>query len=98
MASLANALRTGSLVSMIPEGTTWCGLASGRFTTAMFQAAVDGGVPVLPIALRYCLADGRETSRPAFIGRESLIASLRGLGLEIHICPGDRRGPRGEPS
>ncbi|MFB9686647.1 lysophospholipid acyltransferase family protein [Amycolatopsis plumensis] len=93
MAALADALRTGSLVSVTPEGTTWCGLASGRFTTATFQAAIDGGVPVRPIALRYRLADGRETSRPAFIGPESLIASLRrvaalrGLVLEIHICP-----------
>lgn len=93
MASLADALRTGSLVSVTPEGTTWCGLASGRFTTATFQAAIDGGVPVRPIALRYRLADGRETSRPAFIGPESLIASLRrvaalrGLVLEIHVCP-----------
>jgi 1-acyl-sn-glycerol-3-phosphate acyltransferase len=93
MASLADALRTGALVSVTPEGTTWCGLASGRFTTATFQAAIDGGVPVRPIALRYRLADGRETSRPAFIGPESLIASLRrvsalrGLVLEIHVCP-----------
>jgi 1-acyl-sn-glycerol-3-phosphate acyltransferase len=93
MAELAGALRGGSMVSVTPEGTTWCGLASGRFTTATFQAAIDGGVPVRPIALRYRLADGRETSRPAFIGPESLIASLRrvaalrGLVLEIHVCP-----------
>jgi 1-acyl-sn-glycerol-3-phosphate acyltransferase len=93
MAELADALRSGSLVSVTPEGTTWCGLASGWFTTATFQAAIDGGVPVRPIALRYRLADGRETSRPAFIGPESLIASLRrvaalrGLVLEVHICP-----------
>jgi 1-acyl-sn-glycerol-3-phosphate acyltransferase len=93
MAELADALRSGSLVSVTPEGTTWCGLASGPFTTATFQAAINGGVPVRPIALRYRLADGRETSRPAFIGPESLIASLRrvaslrGLVLEVHICP-----------
>ncbi|MFD8493613.1 lysophospholipid acyltransferase family protein [Amycolatopsis sp. NPDC059657] len=93
MAELAEALRSGSLVSVTPEGTTWCGLASGRFTTATFQAAIDGGVPVRPVALRFRLADGRETSRPAFIGPESLIASLnrvaalRGLVLELFICP-----------
>ncbi len=93
MAELAEAMRGGSLVSVTPEGTTWCGLASGKFTTATFQAAIDGGVPVRPVALRYRLADGRETSRPAFIGPESLIASLRrvaamrGLVLEIHVCP-----------
>jgi len=92
MAELAEALRGGSLVSVTPEGTTWCGLASGRFTTATFQAAIDGGVPVRPLALRYRLADGRETSRPSFIGPESLIdslrrvARLRRLVLEVHVC------------
>ncbi|MET9261030.1 lysophospholipid acyltransferase family protein [Amycolatopsis sp. NPDC004079] len=93
MSELADSLRSGALVNVTPEGTTWCGLASGRFTTATFQAAIDGGVPVRPIALRYRLADGRETSQPAFIGPESLIASLRrvaalrGLVLEVHVCP-----------
>jgi 1-acyl-sn-glycerol-3-phosphate acyltransferase len=93
MTELAESLRSGALVNVTPEGTTWCGLASGHFTTATFQAAIDGGVPVRPIALRYRLADGRETSRPAFIGPESLVASLRrvaavrGLVLEVHVCP-----------
>ncbi|HVW42103.1 MAG TPA: lysophospholipid acyltransferase family protein [Amycolatopsis sp.] len=92
IAELAGALRGGSLVNVTPEGTTWCGLASGRFTTATFQAAIDGGVPVRPLALRYRLEDGRETSQPAFIGPESLIdslrrvARLRGLVLEMHVC------------
>jgi 1-acyl-sn-glycerol-3-phosphate acyltransferase len=104
MAELADALRGGSLVNVTPEGTTWCGLASGRFSTAAFQAAIDGGVPVRPLALRYRLADGRETTQPAFIGPESLIdslrrvARLRGLVLEVFVCEeiapgraGDRR-------
>lgn len=92
-AELAAALRGGALVSVTPEGTTWCGLATGRFATATFQAAIDGGVPVRPIALRYRLADGRETTQPAFIGPESLIDSVRrvirlhGLVLEVHIRP-----------
>ena len=92
IAELAAALRRGSLVNVTPEGTTWCGLASGRFTTATFQAAIDGGVPVRPIALRYRLADGRETTQPAFVGTESLIdslrrvARLRGLVLEMRVC------------
>ncbi|KAA9153889.1 1-acyl-sn-glycerol-3-phosphate acyltransferase [Amycolatopsis acidicola] len=92
MAELAGALRAGALVNVTPEGTTWCGPASGRFRPATFQAAIDGGVPVRPIALRYRLADGRETTQPAFIGPESLIdslrrvARLRGLVLEMHVC------------
>ncbi|MFI9454896.1 lysophospholipid acyltransferase family protein [Amycolatopsis sp. NPDC052450] len=93
MDELADAMRGGSLVSVTPEGTTWCGLGSGRFRPATFQAAIDGGVPVRPLALRFRLADGRETTQPAFIGPESLIASLRrvaalrGLVLEVHVCP-----------
>ncbi|TNC23367.1 lysophospholipid acyltransferase family protein [Amycolatopsis alkalitolerans] len=92
MAELADALRGGSLVSVTPEGTTWCGLAAGRFAPATFQAAIDGGVPVRPLALRYRLGDGRETTQPAFIGPESLIdslrrvARLRGLVLEVFVC------------
>lgn len=93
MAELADVLRGGSLVNVTPEGTTWCGLGSGHFTTAAFQAAIDGGVPVRPVALRYRLADGRETPQPSFIGPESLIdsvrrvARLRGLVLEVIVCP-----------
>ncbi|MEU0513728.1 lysophospholipid acyltransferase family protein [Amycolatopsis sp. NPDC006125] len=89
---LAAALRAGSLVNVTPEGTTWCGLASGRFRPATFQAAIDAGVPVRPLALRYRMADGRETTQPAFIGPESLIdslkrvAALRGLVLEVIVC------------
>ncbi|MEU0463930.1 lysophospholipid acyltransferase family protein [Amycolatopsis sp. NPDC006131] len=89
---LAAALRAGSLVNVTPEGTTWCGLASGRFRPATFQAAIDAGVPVRPLALRYRMADGRETTQPAFIGPESLIdslkrvAALRGLVLEVTVC------------
>lgn len=90
--ALAATLRSGALVAVNPEGTTWCGGASGRFRPAMFQAAIDAGVPVRPVAVRY-LAGGRETTRPAFIGPESLIASLGravaipDLTLELTVCP-----------
>jgi 1-acyl-sn-glycerol-3-phosphate acyltransferase len=88
---LASVMRAGSMVNVTPEGTSWCGLASGRFHTAPFQAAIDGNVPVIPIALRFRMADGRETTAPAFIGDETLIdslrrvARLRGLVLELHV-------------
>src|SRR5436190_1153409 len=45
VAELTEVMRAGSLVSATPEGTTWCGAASGRFRSAPFQAAIDGGVP-----------------------------------------------------
>ncbi|WP_019816110.1 lysophospholipid acyltransferase family protein [Saccharomonospora saliphila] len=90
---VAEVLRGGALVNVTPEGTTWCGHASGRFRPALFQAALDAGVPVRPLALRYRLACGRETTRPAFVGPESLVRSvsrtvrLRHLVLEVFVCP-----------
>ncbi|MCP2164115.1 lysophospholipid acyltransferase family protein [Goodfellowiella coeruleoviolacea] len=93
VARLTRALRDGAMVNVTPEGTTWCGLASGRFRPATFQAAIDGGVPVRPIALRYRLADGRDTTSAAFLHQESLltsirrVASVRGLVLELWVCP-----------
>lgn len=100
----ARALRAGSLVNVCPEGTTWCGRRCGVFRPALFQAAIDGGVPVRPIALRYRLADHAVTTWPAFVGDETLLesvrrtVSLRGLVVETHvldeIAPGraaDRR-------
>jgi 1-acyl-sn-glycerol-3-phosphate acyltransferase len=88
---LTEALRGGSMVNVSPEGTTWCGLASGRFRPAMFQSAIDADVPVVPFVLRYRLEDGRDTTAAAFIGDETLITSLRrtararGLVLEVHV-------------
>lgn len=93
VAQLTAALRDGALVNVTPEGTTWCGVASGRFRPATFQAAIDGGVPVRPIALRYRLADGRDTTSAAFLHQESLLTSIRrvvsvrGLVLEMWVCP-----------
>lgn len=89
--TLADALRGGSMVNVTPEGTTWCGLTHGRFRPALFQAAIDGGVPVLPVALRFRLTDGTATTAPAFIGDETIIdsvrrtAALKGLVLEVHV-------------
>jgi 1-acyl-sn-glycerol-3-phosphate acyltransferase len=102
MTTLATVLRAGSLVSVTPEGTTWCGLASGRFRTAAFQAAIDAGVGVIPVALRFRMGDGRETTAPAFIGEETLldsirrVARLRGLVLEVHVLDEVRAGDRRE--
>ncbi|MEU4803609.1 lysophospholipid acyltransferase family protein [Actinosynnema sp. NPDC023587] len=103
VAELASALRDGAAVGIHAEGTTWCGLASGRYRPALFQAALDAGVPVRPVVLRY-LVGGEPTSRVAFVGTDTLVDSLlrvlrlRGLVVEVRvldeIAPGravDRR-------
>ena len=67
VARIADVLRSGQTVAIFPEGTTWCGRASGRYRSAAFQAAIDAAVPVVPVALRFVLADGTLTTAPAFV-------------------------------
>lgn len=106
---LAARLRGGSAVGIHAEGTTWCGLASGHYKPALFQAALDAGVPVRPIVLRYRIGD-HLTTQPAFVGSDTLVDSIRrvlkvkGLVVEVHvldeIAPGraeTRRSSRNLP-
>jgi 1-acyl-sn-glycerol-3-phosphate acyltransferase len=74
--AVATRLRAGQTVVAFPEGTTWCGLASGPFYPAMFQAAVDTGRPVQPLRLRYHHRDGRVSTVPAYIGDDTLLRSI----------------------
>jgi len=86
-------LRSGTGVLVTPEGTTWCGAGMGKFRPAMFQAAIDAGAAVRPVAIRYRTEDGGPTSAAAFVGPDSLIRSLRrvittrGLVVEVHSLP-----------
>jgi 1-acyl-sn-glycerol-3-phosphate acyltransferase len=90
VSELTARLRNGSAVGIHAEGTTWCGLASGRYRPALFQAALDAGVPVRPIVLRYRIGD-HVTTQPAFIGGDTLIDSIRrvlkvrDLVVEVHV-------------
>lgn len=99
VAELAAALRAGAAVGVFPEGTTWCGTSGGSFRPAMFQAALDAGAAVRPVALRYRLSDGRATTGAAFLGTETLgaslrrIARLRGMVVELNVLPLLRPGP-----
>ncbi|GAA0263335.1 lysophospholipid acyltransferase family protein [Saccharothrix mutabilis subsp. mutabilis] len=103
VAELATALRSGAAVGIHAEGTTWCGLASGRYRPALFQAALDAGVPVRPVVLRYA-QEGRTATGAAFVGSDTLVDSmrrvlrLRGLVVEVHVldevAPGRAAGRR----
>ncbi|ARG55439.1 lysophospholipid acyltransferase family protein [Mycobacterium kansasii] len=69
-------LRAGQTVVAFPEGTTWCGLASGSFYPAMFQAAIDAGRPVQPLRLTYHHVDGTVSTTPAYVGQDTLARSV----------------------
>jgi len=90
---VSTALRAGAVVAAFPEGTTWCGLASGRFRPALFQAAVSAGAPIAPVRLEFRLGDGSPTTVAAFISDGSLLASIwqvittRGLRITVQAYP-----------
>ncbi|MFF7368971.1 lysophospholipid acyltransferase family protein [Streptomyces tricolor] len=90
---IAGALRAGAAVTVFPEGSTWCGRAHGRFRRAVFQAALDAGVPVQPVGLRYRRRDGGPGTAAAFVGEDTLLASLwrvaraRDLVAEVEVRP-----------
>ncbi|MCX5007775.1 1-acyl-sn-glycerol-3-phosphate acyltransferase [Streptomyces sp. NBC_00638] len=97
---IAETLRGGSAVAAFPEGSTWCGRAQGRYRRAVFQAALDAGVPVQPVRIHYRLPGGAASTAPAFVGEDSLLASLwrvvsaRGLVAEVTLRPALAPGVR----
>src|SRR4029077_17725925 len=76
VAAIAAALRSGSRVQVFPEGTTRCGSALNPFRRAAFQAAIDAGVVVSPVAVVYRESGGHRTSAVAFVGQSTLLASM----------------------
>lgn len=96
-------LRTGRAVGVFPEGGARGGGELGPFHARIFMAAVDAGVPVQPVALRYG-EHGNAQKRVAFGRGESFFANfVRLLGepariAEVHflepIGPGDTEGRR----
>jgi 1-acyl-sn-glycerol-3-phosphate acyltransferase len=93
IARIAAALRDGSAVTAFPEGSTWCGRSQGSFRRAVFQAALDAGVPVQPVRVRYAHGFGLQSTAPAFIGDDTLVSSLwriaasRDLVAEVRLSP-----------
>ncbi|WP_349811817.1 lysophospholipid acyltransferase family protein [Xanthomonas dyei] len=83
-------LRSGKPVGVFPEGRTRGGTEVGPFHARIFQAAVEAGVPVQPVALRYGVR-GNAQAVVAFGERESFFANIvRLLGepsrlAEIHF-------------
>jgi 1-acyl-sn-glycerol-3-phosphate acyltransferase len=100
---MAEALRTGHTIAVFPEGTTGDGHGVMHFHPNLVQAAIDAGVPVQPVVLRYSDPDHPVSPLAAYVGDTSLLQSLwwvvsaRGLMVHAHVLPlqsvqhGDRR-------
>lgn len=72
---LAEELRQGRSVLLFPEGTTTAGDQVGPFHPRLFASAIEAGVAVQPVALRYW-RDGRRDPVAPFIDDDTLPAHL----------------------
>lgn len=102
MAVVVERLQQGLPVGVFPEGGTGAGDRVRTFHARIFQVALDAGVPVQPVALRYG-NDGKQDPAVAFAPGESFLANfLRvlggpGMNAEVHFCtpvPLDGEGRR----
>jgi len=73
-------LQAGGRVLFFPEGTTGNGDALLPFRPRLFQAAIDAGVPVQPLAIRYvCRKSGEKSELAPFVGNQPLLAHVIAL-------------------
>lgn len=93
VAETATALRAGAVVGVFPEATTFCGAGAGPFRRAAFQAAIDAGAPVRPVAFRLLTPRGEREPAASFIGEQTLwdalgrVLRLPGMVCEITVLP-----------
>ena len=88
---MAKRLEGHSLLAVFPEGTTTDGTHLHPFHAALLQPAIDAGVAVTPVALRYEDMSGNQSLLPAYTGNTSLwesfcmILSARRLVIRLTI-------------
>ncbi|MER7006983.1 lysophospholipid acyltransferase family protein [Dactylosporangium sp. NPDC000555] len=97
VAEVSRNIAAGGVVAVFPEGTTWCGRMGGTFRPAMFQAAVDAGVPVVPVRLTFAQS-GVVSTVAAFIGDETLLASIKRVVAARDLSVNLRAHPKLHPA
>ncbi|MFC4496442.1 lysophospholipid acyltransferase family protein [Streptomyces ovatisporus] len=92
VAELASHLRDGESMMVFPQAATWCTAPGGPFRRATFQAAMDAGAPVRPLAIDFTQG-GEHSTAASYVGNDTLVASLRrvattgGLTALVRPCP-----------
>jgi len=86
--SLAQKLASGITVCVFPEGTTSRGATVLPFKAAMLQCAIDAGVVMQPLAIRYQHFDGSPASEVAFVDDMTLLQSFTSLACRRPIVAG----------
>jgi 1-acyl-sn-glycerol-3-phosphate acyltransferase len=83
----ARRLREGITVAVFPEGTSTDGRALLPFHPALFQAAVDAGCPVQPLALQYSNEAVVYTGDTSFGDSLVAVAGAGGLTMSVAVLP-----------
>jgi len=85
---LIERLRRRHRVGVFPEGTTGDGSGVLPFHGALFQSAIDAGVRVAPVAIRYTDAQGCRSTAPAYVGETTFWQCFRAIvfasGITAH--------------
>jgi 1-acyl-sn-glycerol-3-phosphate acyltransferase len=90
MQAMVERLRGGRSVGVFPEGGTGYNGVLKTFHARIFQAALDAGVPVQPVALRFA-RHGRRIVDAGFRENESFMANIlrllggRSMDAEVHF-------------
>ncbi len=92
---ITDCMLQGDRVCVFPEGTTTDGTDVLPFHANLMQAPISAGLPVLPVALRYCdAATGERTLAPAYIGELTLLQTLDAI---LHAPPMTAQVAFGQP-
>jgi 1-acyl-sn-glycerol-3-phosphate acyltransferase len=74
---ISNALTTGDIVAIFPEGTTSDGTTVKKFHASLLQSAVEVEASLYPVAIRYYDTSGALSKAPAYVN----VSLLESLGL-----------------
>lgn len=89
---MAQRFDRGQLVGLFPEGTTSEGMDVLPFHAGLFEPALQSGVAIQPVALRYRLR-GQRSSFAAYVGDETLASNAwrvlgeSGVSVDVVYLP-----------
>ncbi len=89
---MAEALASGDVIAIFPEGTTTDGTDVLPFHGSLLQPIVDADGHVQPVAIRYRHASGERNDAPAYVGETSFLQSYwrvtgeRRMVVELHVA------------
>ncbi len=92
-------LAAGLRAAVFPEGTTSDGQRLLPFHGNLVQSALNVGVPIVPVGLRYVDPDGEPSHAAAFVGDTTFLASVwritahPKLIVEVHVMPAIEPAP-----